>query len=352
DRTDSPRIDRILQCAELMLEHGADPNTFFMLGEEKETALYAACGVVNNSRLSELLIGAGADVNDEDASYHVAEFDEHDCIRVLFENGMDAKRRATVLLRKLDFADYQGVETILKLGTDPNEMGVWGKTALHQAIVRGRDIETIKLLLNHNVDPDLPCSDGKTPYVLAARHGRRDVMELLAADGANDQITEVSDQVVALCATGDEAGLQVLASEQGDIALRISAEDRTAICEAAKFGNLATLRLMLIAGFSVDTQDEQGFSPLHWAAWYGHIDSVNFLIEQKAPLELQNNYGGTVIDGAVWGWINSDGDATNGQAILNALVNAGADIEAVSPFPSGNLTVDSILVELGKNQSN
>ncbi|MEM7315971.1 MAG: ankyrin repeat domain-containing protein, partial [Planctomycetota bacterium] len=106
------RNTAILECARLLLDAGADPNAYFMLGEERETALYAACGVVNNAQLAEMLLAAGADVNDGDASYHVAEFDTYDCIRVLFEHGMDENHRATVLLRKLDFEEPVGVRTI------------------------------------------------------------------------------------------------------------------------------------------------------------------------------------------------------------------------------------------------
>ena len=67
------------------------------------------CGVVNNSALTEMLLDYGAEVNDEEATYHVAEFDEHDCIRVLIGAGLDEKRQATILLRKIDFEDVEGV---------------------------------------------------------------------------------------------------------------------------------------------------------------------------------------------------------------------------------------------------
>ena len=49
--TDAARIDSVLQCAERLLQAGADPNGFFLLDDEKESALYGACGVSNNATL-------------------------------------------------------------------------------------------------------------------------------------------------------------------------------------------------------------------------------------------------------------------------------------------------------------
>ena len=156
------------------------PTGFFMLGDSKETCLYGACGVVNNSALTEMLLDYGAEVNDEEATYHVAEFDEHDCIRVLIGAGLDEKRQATILLRKIDFEDVEGVRTVLDLGTCPNEMGIWGKSALHQAIMRGRSKEMIQLILERGGDPSQPRNDGVTPMQLATENQRDDVIKLLS----------------------------------------------------------------------------------------------------------------------------------------------------------------------------
>ena len=328
---------------------GADPNAFFMLGEERETALYAACGVANDAVLARLLLEAGADVNDEDASYHVAEFDQHECIRVLFEFGMDTRRKATVLLRKLDFDDEAGVRVIMESGADPNEMGIWNKSALHQAIMRGRSLRIIRMLLDHGADANQVRGDGKSPYVIAARMGRVDVMNVLLEHGANSENHSVADQAVIHCALQDRPALDRLLEEHGDLNSQLSPDEQIAICDAARGGQTAVLEMMLDAGFNISAQDEQGFTPLHWAAWYGHTDSVHLLLKRNAPLEIENRYGGTVIDSTVWGWANSDGNSANAETILRQLHNAGADLEAIAPFPSGNQQVDGILTEMGKN---
>ena len=134
--------------------------------------------------MARLLLKAGAEVNDGEAAYHVAESNSHDCIKVLFEFGMNADHKATVLLRKLDFDDIEGVKVILESGTDPNHPGIWGKTALHQAIMRGRSLAIIKLIIQHGGDVNALRSDGTTAVQLAEADGRDDVVQLLRKHGA------------------------------------------------------------------------------------------------------------------------------------------------------------------------
>ena len=83
-----------------------------------------------------------------------------------------------------------------------------------------------------------------------------------------------------------------------------------------------------------------GLSAFHWAANRGNLDTVNLLIERKAPLEQRNMYGGTVLDCAVWSAINEP--RVDHIAIIETLLAAGANIEAVA-YPSGNVRVDKVL---------
>ena len=345
DQSDLTRIKNLLECAKCLLDAGADPNTFFMLGEEKETALYAAVGVCNCAPLAELLLQAGAEVDDSDGSYHVAEFSDTTCIKLLFDHGMSPDFQATVLLRKLDFEDLEGTRAILDYGADVNGRGIWNKTPLHQAIMRGRSLPIIQLLVERGADVRAKRFDGVSAVALAGRFGRRDVFELLSERGAALEIKS-KDEVIALLGLGclDEAFKH--SQTLGCSFESFADSDKEAIVDAGKSGNVLALNAMLEYGFPIDVQDSQGFSALHWASWYGQVDAVKFLLDQGAPLELKNIYGGTVIDGTVWGYANSDGNPIHAEEILTLLANAGADLSAISPFPSGNEKVDKIVQKL------
>jgi len=83
-----------------------------------------------------------------------------------------------------------------------------------------------------------------------------------------------------------------------------------------------------------------GLSAFHWAANRGNLDTVKLLIERKAPLELVNMYGGTVLGCTVWSAINEP--RVDHIAIIETLLAAGANIEEAG-YPTGNESVDEVL---------
>lgn len=176
---DASLESRLLQNATQLLNSGANAADHFVLEGSKETCLYGAVGSAGNPALAELLIQHGAEVNDGEVAYHVAEFPGAACARILFENGLSRQHQATVLLRKLDFEDLDGTRQILELGADPDGMGVWGKTPLHQAVMRGRSLETIRTILGYGADPHINRSDGVSTIQLAVDSKRNDLIELL-----------------------------------------------------------------------------------------------------------------------------------------------------------------------------
>ena len=343
--TNPQREQNLLDCAQLLLGQGADPNAFFMLGDEKETALYGAVGVCNHPELAESLLKHGALVDDPDGSYHVAEFEDTRCVRVLFERGMNAEHRATVLLRKLDFEDPRGMKEILSYGADANARGIWGKSPLQQAILRGRSLEIIQTLLESGAEPNSQPYQGKSTYFLACQSGRQDVLSLLEAHGCKTDLPPEQAVVAALLRGELESAIQ-LAKQAGRTAQDLAAEDSNVIVAAAQAGNMNGVRALLEFGFPANAQDEQGFSALHWAAWYGHLELTDLLVQKGAPLELENNYGGTVIDSLVWGCVHSNGNRGQLSAVLKLLVDAGADPSKISPWPTGDDEIDLIVRSL------
>ena len=177
--------DRFVATAKVLLTHGADANCAFDSNGERESALYGAAGVVKCAPITRLLLECGADPNDDEATYHAAEEPGVACLNAMVEYGHDLNATGTALLRKLDFDDVAGVTRLLDLGADPDAgMRHWGKTALHQAIVRGRSLETIRLLMAAGADLNALSRGGKTPYALAVELGRDDVTAELIAAGA------------------------------------------------------------------------------------------------------------------------------------------------------------------------
>ena len=117
-----------MRAATALLDAGASANTGFFDKDhqpapEWESALYGAAGVAHHAGLTRLLLERGADPNDDEVPYHAPETHDNDALKVLVESGrLTADSLATMLLRKADWHDYDGLEYLLEHGADPNRM--------------------------------------------------------------------------------------------------------------------------------------------------------------------------------------------------------------------------------------
>lgn len=68
---------------------------------------------------------------------------------------------------------------------------------------------------------------------------------------------------------------------------------------AARVGNNEVLDKFLTAGFPVDQINNQSYTALMTAAYYGHASSVELLLEKGANACIQDKRGNTAIMGAI-----------------------------------------------------
>ena len=213
-RLDKRRSDAFVRAATALLDAGADPNTGFTAKDEYgdfETALYGAAAVAQHAELTRLLLERGADPNEVETPYHVPESYDNAALKVLVESGkLNADSLTTMLLRKADIHDYDGMKYLLEHGADPNRMTRWHYTALQQALRRDNGIELLDLMLDHGGDPTLKNeSDGKSGIAMAARRGRGDVLGSFARRGFPMPLPHdgVEHLIVSVCAArGGTAG--------------------------------------------------------------------------------------------------------------------------------------------------
>src|SRR2546428_466526 len=197
-RLDGARSDGFVGAARALLDAGASANTGWyemnhLPSPEWESALYGAAGVAHHAELTRLLLERGADPNDEEVPYHAPETHDNTALKILVKSGkLNPDSLGTILLRKTDWHDYEGIKWLLERGVDPNRRTRWGKTALHNAMLSDNALEIVEVLLDHGADPTLIAdrpdrSDrglaGRSAVAMAARRGRGDVLELFARHG-------------------------------------------------------------------------------------------------------------------------------------------------------------------------
>ena len=209
-----------MRAATALLDAGASANTGFwevnhQPKPEWESVLYGAAGVAHHPEVTQLLLERGADPNDEETPYHAPETYNNAALKVLVESGkVNDDSLATMLLRKADWHDRDGIAFLLNRGADPNRMTRWHFTALHQALRRDNDLTNIELLLDHGADPTLANGrDGKSAIAIAARRGRGDVLASFERRGIRIGLHGV-ERLIAACARNNAAQVSAIAERE------------------------------------------------------------------------------------------------------------------------------------------
>jgi Ankyrin repeats (many copies) len=112
--------------------------------------------------------------------------------------------------------------------------------------------------------------------------------------------------------------------EEGSFENEVQALAESFSC-ACFLGRTGIADFLLTKGVDPSAGTGTGLSGFHWAANRGNLETVNMLIERKAPLEQLNSYGGTVLDCTLWSAFNEP--HADHLRIIEALLAAGARVE-------------------------
>ncbi|MGJ5818646.1 ankyrin repeat domain-containing protein [Paludibaculum fermentans] len=98
---------------------------------------------------------------------------------------------------------------------------------------------------------------------------------------------------------------------------------------ACEYGRLEVIGFLLDRRPELVRDVSTGMTGLHWAIVGGEVEAMKLLIARGAPLEVENEYGGTALSQALWFAMT----ATNGidyPSTIEVLLEAGSVIEAGS----------------------
>jgi ankyrin repeat protein len=359
-RLDRARSVGFVRAATALLDAGASANTGWyernhQSEPEWESVLYGAAGVAHHPELTRLLLARGADPNDGETPYHAPETGDNATLNILIESGqLNEDSLATMLLRKADWHDYDGIKLLLEHGVDPNRMTHWGLTALQQALRRDNAIANIELMLDHGADPTLESPrEGRSGVGIAARRGRGDVLSLFARRSISIELNGV-DRLIAACATNDGESIHLIVEKKPQLVDEVLAEGGKLIAEFAGVGNTDGVGQLLDLGVDVAAVFREGdgywgiaenSTALHVAAWRARHATVGFLIEHGAPIDVPDGRGRTPLALAARACVDSFWTERRSPDSVQALLSAGALVQGISS--TGYDEVDQLLRRYG-----
>ena len=357
-RVDAKRSDGFVSAASLLLDAGADPNTGFFSDEHEpsatfESVLYGAAGVAHHAGLTKLLLDRGANPNDGETEYHAPEWFDNRPMELIVESGKLAPIGLTTMLhRKLDWTNYEGVVWLLQHGADPNAVSRWGNRGLDHAIGRDNTLRFFEALLDHGADPRLTTADGVNAVMRAAGAGRSDVLDLFEQTGFRFKL-EGEAAFLAACARGDSALAEKLAAENADIVESLKVDRPETLAYFAGAGNTEGVRILLDMGFDIESRSTHPGSnrntALHLAVWRERLPVVELLLARGASVAATNPAGDTALGLATRALVEmSEWTPHESTDIVAALLQAGADVGAVRRFPTGSAEADDLLRRFGR----
>jgi ankyrin repeat protein len=356
-KLDRARSAGLVGAATALLDAGADANGGWWEPDhqpepEWESVLYGAAGIAKHAELTQLLLDRGGDPNDGETPYHAPEGYDNEALKVLVRSGkLNDDSLATMLLRKADWHDADGVAWLLDEGVDPNRMTHWGKTAFHQSVGRDNSIDIITAFLQHGADPMLPDANGRSAGAIAARRGRGDVLGLLAARRMEFKLAGV-EQLLAACARGDQDAARTLAASQPQLVTELLSDGGQFLGRFAGVGNARGVELLVELGVPVDALDPHGdgyfeiaprSTALHVAAWRARHNVVGLLIERGADVNARDGHGRTPLMLAVRACVDSYWTDRRSPESVAALLAAGASAAHVA-VPTGYDDADKLLI--------
>lgn len=234
-----------------------------------------------------------------------------ECLNLLLNTGADFNKKDKFGRTPLHYAaancNYQCLFALVGSGASVNDLDERGCSPLHYAATSDTDGKCLEYLLRNDANPGIRDKHGYNAVHYAAAYGHRLCLELIARETPLDVLMETS-------------GTDML--NDADTRAPISP-----LHLAAYHGHHQALEVLVQSLLDLDVRNSTGRTPLDLAAFKGHVECVDVLINQGASILVKDYVvKRTPIHSA----------AINGHSECLRLLIGNADIQTAVDIHDGN----------------
>ncbi|XP_071109961.1 ankyrin repeat domain-containing protein 50-like [Haliotis cracherodii] len=256
----------------------------------------------------DLLVVKGADVslvdNDGNTVLHVAFIGGHaEMVKyVLSQVSVEINGRGqygrTPLMMSAVKGNWKAFEVLVNKGCDLSPVDNGGYNILHVACLGG-SCEVVKYIVSRKIiDINSRGQYGRTPVMIAAEKGHREVLDLLMKEGGDlTQLDDDGENILHVACMLDHVEMvkYVMSLHIVDINSRGSF-GRTPLMTAASGGHRDLFEKLVENGADMSLKDEDGEDILHIACLGGNVDMVkHILLQTSVDVNSKGQYGRTPI---------------------------------------------------------
>jgi len=285
-----------IAIAHLLIDRGA---LVELRNREGSTSLFLAVEA-RYRELSELLIESGADIfarNNKALSpaqralSYGTEFSSWFFTEKVIE-GMDNTGRGVLHMAVAMRVPSETLALLLNSDVNPNLRDYNGNTALHYALL-GKNIPLAVTLISYGSNAFIEDNDGKSSLIHAFNHGPEFTNQFLIR---MNTLMDVEGNTPLFHAVRWEypAAVKAIIDAGEDVNYQ-NLQGNTVLHEAAHLGSPEIASILLSAGADPNMIDNTGRSPVHHAVIWGNFDVLELFLENGGDINLKDSEGQTVL---------------------------------------------------------
>ena len=300
-------------CTQVLLQHWKSvcKNVAFVRHESQHSAGEEDdCPAMwSDPAVCRVLIDAGSDLHTKATGrapplHYACGAGALDVVKMLVEAGAGVRDTDDGGETCLSSATYTGhTETVRYLvglfQVEVNHRDDESFTALHSA---SEHTDVVQVLIDAGADIEAMNFEDRSPLQWACITGVLDVVKVLVRAGAGVCVTDSRGSACLAHAAykgRTEIVRYLLCLPEVDVNRRNDYHD-TALQEAVDMKRTEVVQVLIDAGADVDTQNNEGRSPLHVSCKSGELDIVKMLVRAGAGVRATDNQGCTCLMLAAW----------------------------------------------------